>query len=210
MSSLGSYLKKLRVSSGYSLHMAAQKSTLSHGYIRDLEIGTNRNNDTPLTPKPDTLRKLAHAYNVDFNQLMILAGHTLDKTPEEIEFIEVELQHVLYLIVNQDNLIEYHLEEEVIHDTKPLFDYLLLEAKLEKHNFIRIESGLFVNLDQIKEIDSCNRKLLFHSKNIIKELTITYNQLNKNGRKIMQSIEKNARSSAPIIKPTTLIRKVTF
>ncbi|MFB5268157.1 helix-turn-helix domain-containing protein [Paenibacillus enshidis] len=211
MSSLGSYLKKLRISSGYSLHTAAQKSTLSHGYIRDLEIGTNRNNNTPLIPKPDTLRKLAIAYNANFNLLMTLAGHTTsDETFESIEFIEIDLQLVLYLTVNQDNLIEYHLEAEVIHDTKPLFDYLLLETKLEKYNFIRIQSGLFINLDQIKGVDSSNLKLIFHSEQIEQELTITYNQLNKYKRTIMQSIEKNTRNSAVIQKPTTLIRKVTF
>lgn len=210
MSSLGSYLKKLRISSGYSLHTAAQKSTLSHGYIRDLEIGTNRNNDSPLIPKPDTLRKLANAYNADFNLLMSLAGHTASNELEITEFVEIELQHVLYITVNQDNLIEFHLESEVIHDTKPLFDYLLLETKLEKYNFIRIQSGLFVNLDQIKTVESCSRKLIFYSKQHEHELVITYDQLNKYRRVIMQSIDKNESRSKSIQKATTLIRKVTF
>lgn len=58
-----------------TLREAAEKSGLSHTYIRDLELGVNRKTKTPINPSPETLKRLASAYNYDYNELMKKAGY---------------------------------------------------------------------------------------------------------------------------------------
>lgn len=77
---LGSMLEKLR--GKLSLREAAEKSGLSHTYIRDIERGYNRATKTPINPSPDTLEKLAKAYNTSYRELMEKAGY-LDSSVRE-------------------------------------------------------------------------------------------------------------------------------
>lgn len=72
-SELGEFLLKLR--GGMSLRKAAEKSGLSHTYIRDLEVGFNRSTGTDIRPTPETLSKLAEAYDYPYENLMIIAGY---------------------------------------------------------------------------------------------------------------------------------------
>lgn len=206
MNTLGTYLEKLRISYGYSLHAAARKCGLSHGYIRDVEKGVNRNNCSQLIPKPNTLKKFAQAYNADFNVLMHLAGYSVETVKDEFEFVEIELSSINYIRVNAYNEIEYHLDSEAHLEKKPLYDYLLLETKLEKIDFLRIESGLFVNLRQIKDLRFPERKIQFVNKCI----TLTWIQFTKHNKILKRALEKNSstNASAPI-KSSTLIRKVS-
>lgn len=206
MNTLGTYLEKLRISYGYSLHAAARKCDLSHGYIRDVEKGVNRNNCSPLIPKPITLKKFAQAYNADFNVLMHLAGYSSDPVKDEFEFVEIELDLINYIRVNTYNEIEYHLDSEAHLEKKPLYDYLLLETKLEKFDFLRIESGLFVNLRQIKDLRFPERKIQFDNKC----LTLTWVQYTKHNKILKRALEKNSSTEGQDpINTSTLIRKLT-
>lgn len=69
----GLFLENLR--GKLSLREAAEKSGLSHAYIRDLELGKNRKTKAPISPTPETLKRLADAYNYDYEELMIKAGY---------------------------------------------------------------------------------------------------------------------------------------
>jgi transcriptional regulator with XRE-family HTH domain len=70
---LGEFLENLR--GKMSLRDAAQKSGLSHTYIRDLELGKNRKTKAPIRPSADTLKQLAKAYNHPSTDLLIKAGY---------------------------------------------------------------------------------------------------------------------------------------
>lgn len=69
----GLFLETLR--GKLSLREAAEKSGLSHAYIRDLELGKNRKTKSPINPTPETIRRLAEAYNYDYEELMQKAGY---------------------------------------------------------------------------------------------------------------------------------------
>ncbi|WP_060628982.1 helix-turn-helix domain-containing protein [Paenibacillus peoriae] len=205
MNTLGAYLEKLRLSYGYSLHAAARKCGLSHGYIRDVEKGINRNNSGSLIPKPNTLKKFALAYNADFNVLMHLAGYSHEEVKDDFEFLEIRLDQILYIRVNCDNEIEYHLESEQHEEKRNLYDYLLLETKLEKLDFLRIESGLLINLRQIKELSFPERKIHFEST----YLPLTWLQFTKHNKTIRRAIDRNTWEEELPSTTSTLIRKTS-
>jgi transcriptional regulator with XRE-family HTH domain len=70
---LGNFLEELR--GKLSLREAAEKSGLSHTYIRDLELGINRKTKAPIRPSADTLKQLAEAYHYPVNELLKKAGY---------------------------------------------------------------------------------------------------------------------------------------
>ena len=73
MSEIGEFLKKLR--GKMSLREAAERSGLSHSYIRSLENGKHPNTGAPITPSPESLRALSKAYRYPYEELMVKAGH---------------------------------------------------------------------------------------------------------------------------------------
>ncbi|WP_182101860.1 helix-turn-helix domain-containing protein [Niallia taxi] len=73
---LGRFLEGLR--GKLSLRDAANKSGLSHTYIRDLELGINRKTKAPIRPSADTLKQLAQAYDYPVNGLLKKAGYIED------------------------------------------------------------------------------------------------------------------------------------
>lgn len=54
---------------------AAERSGISHSYIRYLETGKRPGTNTPIKPSPDMLKGLSKAYNHPYKDLMILAGY---------------------------------------------------------------------------------------------------------------------------------------
>lgn len=73
MDLIGDFLKKLR--GKMPLREAAERSGLSHSYIRYLEMGKRPGTNTPINPTPESLRGLAKAYNYSYSELMKLAGY---------------------------------------------------------------------------------------------------------------------------------------
>lgn len=70
---------------------AAERSGVSHAYIRYLEIGKRPGTNTPINPSPDMLKGLAKAYNHPYKDLMIRAGYSYDEKDEShIEETELE------------------------------------------------------------------------------------------------------------------------
>ena len=72
--SLGNYLKNVRLDKKLSLREASELSGLSHTYISDVEKGIRRGSNKPVTPSPETLKKLSGAYNIDYYDLLRRAG----------------------------------------------------------------------------------------------------------------------------------------
>lgn len=64
---LGNRLTQLRGSR--SLREVGRGSSVSHTYLRDLEIGKDCN------PSPEILKKIADYYNTSYEELLILAGY---------------------------------------------------------------------------------------------------------------------------------------
>ena len=90
-SNFGQFLKSLRERRHMSLRDVERESGVSNAYIAQLEKG-----DRP-PPRPNTLKKLAKAYNVTVRELLLRAGY-LDEpevTATEEERIEAAFQYVL-------------------------------------------------------------------------------------------------------------------
>lgn len=73
MSELGDLLKELR--GKRSLREIADITELSHTYISDIEKGYRRGTKKPIHPSPETLKRLAEAYNYPYEDLMKKAGY---------------------------------------------------------------------------------------------------------------------------------------
>lgn len=81
MSEIGDLLRELRGKK--SLRKVAEETGLSHSYIRDIELGYKHNTKAPTTPSPDTLRRLAEAYNYPYKDLLIKAGFLEEEESDE-------------------------------------------------------------------------------------------------------------------------------
>lgn len=73
MSELGDLLRELR--GKRSLREIADLTELSHTYISDVEKGYRRGSKKPLNPSPETLKRLAKAYDYPYEKLMKAAGY---------------------------------------------------------------------------------------------------------------------------------------
>lgn len=79
MNKLGELLKELR--GKRSLREIAELTELSHTYISDIEKGYRRGTKKVIHPSPETLKRLAEAYNYSYEKLMKVAGY-LDENGE--------------------------------------------------------------------------------------------------------------------------------
>jgi transcriptional regulator with XRE-family HTH domain len=82
MNELGKLLKELRGKK--PLRAIAENTGLSHSYISDIEKGFRRGTKVPIHPSPDTLKRLAQAYNFPYEELMKVAGYIEEEDKKEI------------------------------------------------------------------------------------------------------------------------------
>ncbi len=68
---LGEFIKYYRLSQKLSLRDFAKLCGTSHGYISMLEEGKNSKTGEPITPKIQTLKKIADAMNMSLNDLFL-------------------------------------------------------------------------------------------------------------------------------------------
>lgn len=91
MDEFGAFLRDLR--GKMTFREAAEKSGVSHAYIRYLEIGKRPGTNTPINPSPEMLKGLAKAYNHSFKDLMVRAGYSYDDIEsEESDFEMTQLE----------------------------------------------------------------------------------------------------------------------
>ncbi len=84
----GAYLKNIRQSKKMSLRQVEIKSGISNSYVYYLEKG-ERNK-----PSPEILAKLAHAYNISYEDLMDKAGYIKNEKEEETDELLILLKHL--------------------------------------------------------------------------------------------------------------------
>ncbi|MHA7967742.1 helix-turn-helix domain-containing protein [Paenibacillus sp. CAU 1782] len=75
MYEINRFLRELRNTRKLTLREASEKSGLSHSYISSLENGKHPKTKAPIMPSPDSLKRLAEAYNYEYEELMKTAGH---------------------------------------------------------------------------------------------------------------------------------------
>lgn len=81
MTVLGDLLRGLR--GKRSLREISKRSGVSHNYLNIVEKGVDPRSGTPVEPSPETLKKLANAYDYDYEKLMIAAGYLSNDTAAE-------------------------------------------------------------------------------------------------------------------------------
>lgn len=95
MSELGDLIKRLR--GNRSLREASKLTGISHNYLSIVERGVDPRSGAPVSPTPETLKKIAESYNYSYDTLMRLAGYIEEenenKSPVEklIEYLDLEL-----------------------------------------------------------------------------------------------------------------------
>lgn len=81
-----------------SIREAARLIGISHSYLIRLEKGIDPRSGAPISPTPETLRLISKAYNIEYETLMIAAGHTYnsekidkviqEKYKEELKYLD--------------------------------------------------------------------------------------------------------------------------
>jgi transcriptional regulator with XRE-family HTH domain len=117
---LGDFLKELRGTK--SLREIEKTSGVSYSYLRRIENGIDPRSGKEFIPSPDTLKKLAKAYDYDYIDLMDMAGYLSNLSNVEKENLEInyDFQETLednyykYIkkIVSEENFIP-HVRDEI-------------------------------------------------------------------------------------------------
>ncbi|MFF5994240.1 helix-turn-helix transcriptional regulator [Lysinibacillus sp. KU-BSD001] len=90
MNDLGDLLRELRGSR--SLREIGEITELSHTYIADIEKGYRRGTKKPINPSPETLKRLADAYNYPYEDLMKIAGYLNEEnTQHQVKIADVDI-----------------------------------------------------------------------------------------------------------------------
>jgi transcriptional regulator with XRE-family HTH domain len=121
----GRYLKEMRIRRGLSMRELAKRSNLSHSYLSLVESGKRGN------PTPEQLLKLAPNLDVDYMELMKMAGYVM----EDIEFTNEELEFLL-------QKLEQKLDEEGL----PIFELLKLHPTIDNKEITPTELELAINV----------------------------------------------------------------
>lgn len=105
MAEINDFLKELR--GRMSLREAAQRSGLSHSYIAALEQNKRPGSNGPISPSPDSLKRLAEAYRYPYEELMRKAGYIESENKDESEKDVVDkFIEYLELDLSDDEIIE--------------------------------------------------------------------------------------------------------
>lgn len=93
---LGAKLRELRLARGLTLRDAGNRLGVSHGRIREFEVGVDHRTGKPVVPSPSLLVKMADVYGFPEDALLALAGlpvEPLEKPPVPSE-AELDAQEI--------------------------------------------------------------------------------------------------------------------
>ncbi|MDR6548860.1 helix-turn-helix transcriptional regulator [Paenibacillus qinlingensis] len=187
----GKFLESLR--GKMSLREAANKSGLSHAYIRDLELERNRSTNEKIKPSPVTLKKLSDAYKFSYTDLMEKAGY-LEKEDQETQAtpLTLPLLDILFIEIGPTEMT-YHtrIGSRRIH-MQSLLDFSLFLDQLEDHGFKKMDTDLFVNLTHVKKYDAQEGKLYFDPLGVSLSVTIAALRQKKYHELILRSVARHA------------------
>jgi len=130
MSELGKVLRELR--GNRSLRNISKIAGISHNYLRNLEIGIDPRTKSPINPSPETLKKLAEAYNYPYEELLKLAGY-LDANEKDGDSKIIPTWATKKDIRDFRKLLE---EEPLMFDGMPLDDE-------DKEKILRVVEAVF-------------------------------------------------------------------
>lgn len=190
----GKFLESLR--GKMSLREAANKSGLSHAYIRDLELERNRSTNEKINPSPVTLKKLSDAYNIPYTDLMEKAGY-LENESEQANSSKVALQEpvsmndTLFIEVSSKEMIYHTRFERISQAVNSLLDFSLFMDKLEEMGFKKMDTDLFVNMNHVQKYNEREGKLYFDALGISKFVIIAAIRQKKYHELIVRSVARN-------------------
>ncbi|MFC0212342.1 helix-turn-helix domain-containing protein [Paenibacillus chartarius] len=193
MDNFGKFLEGLR--GRMSLREAAQKSGLSHAYIRDLELEKNRSTNDKIKPSPETLKKLSEAYNYSYTELMRRAGYLRESLSDRHQVVDIDLHHILYIEVSAKEITYYAHDVKVIKSIESLVDFTEFLENLERHGFKKLDNDLFVNLHQVRKYNDRDGKLYFTPDGQGSSVTISALRQKRFHDLILRSVARNNNTS---------------
>jgi transcriptional regulator with XRE-family HTH domain len=191
--SFGKFLEGLR--GKMSLREAAQKSGLSHAYIRDLELEKNRSTNDKIKPSPETLKKLSEAYNFSYTELMRKAGYLTEPELDKHPVVEIDLHHILYIEVSAKEITYHARDVKVIKSIDSLLDFTDFLETLDRHGFKKLDSDLFVNLHQVRKYVEKDGKLYFDEQGSGVSVTMSAIRQKRYHDLILRSVARNNNTS---------------
>lgn len=117
MNTLPDLLRKLRGKE--SLRDVSKRAGISHNYLSQLEKGVDPRTGKQIRPTPETLKRLADAYNYDYKEIMKIAGYIDEEengnqntelpelTPKDEREIARDLERILHSLDHADGLASY-------------------------------------------------------------------------------------------------------
>lgn len=132
MNELGSLLKELRGEK--SLREVSKKSGISHNYLSLLEKGIDPRTKAPIKPSPETLKKLAEAYNYSYEELLKVAGYLEDNPTETTEVYDYKedptISPELMDLLDKLSSIPEKRREEIIKEATEYVEFLKSKGKI--------------------------------------------------------------------------------
>jgi transcriptional regulator with XRE-family HTH domain len=192
MQPIGEVLKEIREEKGLSLREAAEKSGLSHSYIRYLEKGERPGSNTPINPTPDALRKLSDAYSHPYEDLMYRAGY-IEESSVYSSILENEKEDVVSKLKSIDLIELLKKFNELMSSTMDKDEYrqmiheIFADDKEAIEEFEKIIENDFESLFTFEKLDTTDRITLFKDiLSTIKEDQLLINKKVIDGRSTFQ------------------------
>jgi transcriptional regulator with XRE-family HTH domain len=159
-SGFGAFLESLR--GNLSLRAAAKLSGLSHAYIRDLELERNRSTNDKIIPSPETLRRLAKAYDYPYLELYKKAGF-IEAVEENVmtDITKVSFETLWYVKIERDHIlccIEGCKHKITLND---YFEFANFLESLKVNQFIRIDANLYASFKHIRYYEEKTGRIYF-------------------------------------------------
>lgn len=126
-----------------SLREVAEKTGLSHTYIRDLELGHNRSTKKKLLPSEETLKKLADYYEQPYDYLYKLAyAHLFPEQDMEVQNSQMYKKVVFHsygiaLQIAKDSI----LTSEEINEIVTNIEFVIYKKEKDRRNSFQEEKN---------------------------------------------------------------------
>lgn len=170
---IGEYIKNVRLEKGLTSRKLAEKSGVSQPYISQLENGKNNN------PSPEILKKLSETLDINYTDLMEMAGYIDEKNSLEraiskyskvLKEIDMIIQHIeTYesVVGSVKNQIEGANKEEemLINENNKIKEQLELfnqQEQMTKEHVALLEKQIkiFNHQEQIKKRQIHNNQMI--------------------------------------------------
>lgn len=188
----GKFLEGLR--GKMSLREAAQKSGLSHAYIRDLELERNRSTNDKIKPSPDTLKKLSDAYHISYTELMEKVGYLEIENPTA-SIVDINMNEVLYIEIETKEVAYHTSTNKINRNINSLVDFSEFIENIEDIGYLKLDTNLFINLNQIKKYAIKEGKLYFSESDTGKVVTISSIRQKKYHELLLRTVATNTNST---------------